>query len=202
MPFPLPGGAVGSNVDQPSVWQRAQFSSNNSWPSLTLARRFFHSSDHADRGLVGRHRRGGREIAAARDRLVERGSRERRRRRVGLLLDLGALRRERRRRSRPWRSSAFCAALRFVARSTFAAASVFCASASSSPGHVMYSGHVYFDGSSERAAASAVGLLLLRLPPGVIWIDSMYETRSAIDWSFFGPPPTTPHGCIGVPGRP
>ena len=30
----------------------------------------------------------------------------------------------------------------------------------------------------------------------------MNATRSAIAWSFFGPPPATPHACIGVPGRP
>ena len=31
------GGTVGSNIDQPAVWQRAQLHSNSSWPSLTFA---------------------------------------------------------------------------------------------------------------------------------------------------------------------
>src|SRR5262245_26678729 len=44
--FTAGGGTVGSKIDQPWVWQRAQFSSNRICPSVTLARRFFHSPDH------------------------------------------------------------------------------------------------------------------------------------------------------------
>ncbi len=36
------GGTVGSNVDQPAVWHRAQLSSKSSWPSLTFLRRSAH----------------------------------------------------------------------------------------------------------------------------------------------------------------
>src|SRR5262245_57834712 len=43
--FTAGGGTVGSKIDQPCVWHRAQFNSKRICPSLTLARRFFHSSD-------------------------------------------------------------------------------------------------------------------------------------------------------------
>jgi hypothetical protein len=41
------GGTVGSNVDQPAVWHRAQFSSNSNCPSCTFWRRRTHSFVHA-----------------------------------------------------------------------------------------------------------------------------------------------------------
>ena len=96
--------------------------------------------------------------------------------------------------------SCFAAAVCFVPRSASSLVRVASAAASSLPGHVMYSGHGV-DGSSSRAATSASASAFCD-SVGEIWIDSMYETRSEIDWSFLGPPPTTPQGCIGVPGRP
>ena len=46
-------GTVGSNVDQPAVWQRAQLSSNSSWPSCTFLRRRCPVARPGERGLVG-----------------------------------------------------------------------------------------------------------------------------------------------------
>ena len=140
---PRSGGTVGSKIDQPSVWQRAQFISNSSWPSLTFARRLCHSSAHATAAwsVVDRRRAPVRYVAA-RDAPRRARSVERRRRRVDLVRDVVALRRE---LGVGRASAAFERLLRGLAlgrRASWSAASVFFAFASSTAGHVMYSGHV------------------------------------------------------------
>ncbi len=45
--FSTPSGVAESKTDQPSVWQRAQKSSNRYCPSVVLARRASHSCDQA-----------------------------------------------------------------------------------------------------------------------------------------------------------
>ena len=74
------------------------------------------------------------------------------------------------------------------------------AASTATAGHDMYCGQIVF-GSVDRAAARASAACFCACA-GVSWIERRYATRSWIDWSFFGPPPSTPQGCIGVPGRP
>ena len=89
--------------------------------------------------------------------------------------------------TRPWYSS-FWASVLAVAR---------LASASASPLRATSAWpFTYFLKSVIFLATAAFAFC------GVTWMLLMYSTRSSTAWTFFGPPPATPHAGIGVPGRP